>query len=98
MWFCSRGLGLVDRAGRFHRFVPRLRGYAQRRNRLVFPFQVETERLQVFICRGILSAAVSPPPLDALYHKRGEHIGRFCSRDLGLIDPASRLHRFAPLT
>jgi transposase InsO family protein len=40
--------------------------------------------------------ALAREPVGLVEHERGGHLVRFLERDLGLIDPAGRFHRFAP--
>lgn len=43
-----------------------------------------------------IGEALAAEPVGLIEHERGGHLVRFASRDLGLIDPAGRFHRFAP--
>lgn len=43
-----------------------------------------------------IGEALVREPVGIIAHERGGHLVRFCGRDLGMIDGASRFHRFAP--
>lgn len=43
-----------------------------------------------------IGEALAREAIGIAEHERAGHVVRFCGRDLGLIDPAGRFHRFAP--